>query len=196
MKNLKLYLVIIACLFCLSMYSQSNTISKQEGHWSTIFSMGYGFLKGSGNPWALEFSAGGNFFFKDNIYAGARIGYLGASSFYCDRYTQIKSKNHLITVPLELGYAFSPENKRWGIVPFIGAGINIGIKGKTEVKDYDNVNHKIGGKIGLDGRIGIRAIISEFVISASYHSPLNSKQEQFLGEDAYPEVSIGWWIDR
>ena len=39
-------------------------------------------------------------------------------------------------------------------------------------------------------------LISEFIISASYHAPINSKQEQFMGEDAYPEISIGWWIDK
>lgn len=198
MKNIKIYIIALSCVLCSSLYAQSNSYIEEEHkpYRTPIFSMGWGFIDGEGNPYALEASIGCNYFFKENVYAGARIGYLGASSSYYDRSTSIKSKNHLLTVPLELGYTLFSENRKWGVIPFVGAGINIGIKGKTEIKDYDDINHKIGGKIGLDGRIGLRLIISEFIISASYHAPINSKQEQFMGEDAYPEISIGWWIDK
>ena len=194
MKNFKLYLIAIGCLFCSSLYAQNNSIKEVEfkPYWSFTDAVGWGFLDGEGSPTTFRFTLGANYFFKENIYAGAQIGYLGASNHYSEGYKSIESKNHFITIPLELGYTLVTENRKWGIAPFAGLGVNIGIKGKTETEDYGDIDHEIGGKLGLSGRIGVHIILSDFIISGSYNAPLNSKQEDLFGEDAYPEVTIGY----
>ena len=101
-----------------------------------------------------------------------------------------------LSIPLEVGYKITTENGKWGIAPFAGLGFNIGLKGKQKINEHldgrEEYKLKIGGKIGVEGRIGLRILLANFQIIGSYHLPLNKKQEQFFGEDAYPELSIGF----
>lgn len=98
---------------------------------------------------------------------------------------------HFITIPLELGYRLTTKDRLWGVIPFAGLGFNIGLSGKSEY-DKEKTDLKIGGKLGVEARAGLRVSLHGFQIIGSYHFPMNSKQEGFFGEDAYPELAIGW----
>ena len=83
-------------------------------------------------------------------------------------------------------------------MPFAGINANIGLTGKNKYKIYGSGGGegdrkiKIGGKIGLDARLGLRLNLSEFIISGSYRIPLTDNQKKWFGEDAYPEITIAW----
>lgn len=162
--------------------------------------LGYGFI--GKNDFAYKITIGGNYHFTKSFYVGAQIGY---NSFYMNDFTILKpgyvdveTDMHFIYLPLETGYKFMSDNGKWGIIPFAGLGLNIGLKGKTKI-DYGKNNEKenklkIGGKLGFEGRIGVHISIYGFILTGSYHLPLNSKQEAFFGEDAYPELAIGFGL--
>lgn len=170
-----------------------------EGHWNIVDEGGFGFIEDAG---AFKFTIGGNYHFTKSFYVGAQIGYNG---YFYNKYfgreygnMTVDTDMHFIYLPLETGYKFMSDNGKWGIIPFAGLGLNIGLKGKTKI-DYGKNNEeenklKIGGKLGFEGRIGVHISIYDFILTGSYHLPLNSKQEAFFGEDAYPELAIGFGI--
>lgn len=155
------------------------------------FEIGYGFLDDGGmggSAFAYEITMGANYYFLDKAYAGARIGYNSSSSS-----NQIVDNSfHFLEIPLEAGYEWFTSNGKFGLIPFGGFDFNIGLKGKTEIKRIGETDAKIGGKTGIDMRLGLRFNIMSFILSGSYHIPLNDNQKAFFGKDAYPEISIGW----
>lgn len=153
-------------------------------------SIGYGFVDSDGYTYEATF--GVNYEFAQNLYIGARIGYLGGGSHFYDQGMTFDSNMHFISIPLELGYTLVNEQK-YGIVPFVGLGFNIGLSGDAEINNYET-DLEIGGDLGVDGRAGLRLMLSGWTISGTYHFPLNNNQEGFFGEDAYPELSIGWFM--
>lgn len=173
----------------------SNTPTEERSKWVFCLEVGYGFLSNSGTShtcYAYEACIGANYTFTEHAYAGFRIGYNSANSAFLIGTSSGTSESHLIEIPLEIGYAFSTENKKFAIIPFGGTNINIGLSGKTEIKGYDDIEHKIGGKLGIDIRAGVRIRIVEYALSVSYHLPVNDQQKKFFGEDAYLEVSWGF----
>lgn len=161
---------------------------------------GYGFIE---DAFALKYAIGTRHSFTKSFYVGAQIAYnhFNLHRRIGGKYDNVieKTKMHFIYLPLETGYKFMTEDGKWGIIPFAGLGLNIGLKGKTKIDyigdDYEEeYKLKVGGKLGLEGRIGVHVSLAGFLLSASYHLPLNSKQEGFFGEDAYPEISIGFGI--
>lgn len=171
-----------------------------EGHWNIVDEFGYGFI--GKNDFAGKFTIGGNYHFTKSFYVGAQIGYNSFSmndfTILKPGYVDVETDMHFIYLPLETGYKFMSDNGKLGIIPFAGLGLNIGLKGKTKI-DYGKNNEeenklKIGGKLGFEGRIGVHISIYGFILTGSYHLPLNSKQEAFFGEDAYPELAIGFGI--
>lgn len=102
---------------------------------------------------------------------------------------------HFVEIPIEFGYSIKTKNGLFGIVPFVGINTNVGINGKIKTKMYGesaSEKIKIGGKVGFDGRFGVRVILGEFVVTGSFHKALGGKQKDWFGKDTYPEVSIGW----
>lgn len=175
---------------------------EERSPWAAAFEIGYGFLKGSSN-FQYEFTFGANYRFPFNLYAGARIGYNSSNYNMSEsdgngHSINIESTCHFIEIPLEVGYALTTSNKLWGIVPFAGINTNIGLTGKNKYKELGSGGEKhenkikIGGKFGFEARFGVRLRLAEFNISGSYRIPLNDKQKGWVGEDAYPEITIGW----
>lgn len=169
-----------------SSYSNSRFIPTMD--------LGYGFVDSDG--YSYEVTLGVNYEFVRNLYIGARIGYLGGGyNYYSNDYgmnVAVDCSTHFIAIPIELGYTLV-NDRYFGVTPFVGAGFNIGLSGKVEVNDYEE-DLEMGGEIGIDARAGLRVMLGGFTISGTYHFPLNDNQEAFFGDDAYPEISIGWFM--
>lgn len=164
--------------------------------WAIVGEIGYGFLEDK--TWAYKATIGANYSFTDKFYVQGQIGY---NSSNCNKliktgkysYVDYEMNAHFITLPFEVGYRITTEDRLWGLIPFAGLGFNIGLGGKSK---YDNMKDdlEIGGKLGVEARAGLHVRLYGFQITGSYHLPINSKQEDFFGEDAYPELSIGFEI--
>lgn len=192
MKLLKLYFTsvfIVLTAITTNLYAQSEQ-SQDFPKWGSAMEVGYGFI--NRDTYACKVTCGVSYFDTKRFYALAQIGY-NSFNYASDRDSQITSKTelHFVTLPIEVGYKLTKDN--WGVIPFAGFGFNIGVKGKSKYGSYSS-NAKIGGKIGVETRIGLKVLLGELTISGSYHLPLNSKQESFFGEDAYPEISIGFFM--
>lgn len=169
---------------------RTTTRNSYAGGLIPTMSIGYGFVDSDG--YTYEATVGVNYEFVPNLYVGARIGYMGGGYHFYEQGVTYNSDMHFISIPLELGYTLVNEQK-YGIVPFVGLGFNIGLSGDAEINNYET-DLEIGGDLGVDGRAGLRLMLSGWTISGTYHFPLNNKQEGFFGEDAYPELSIGWFL--
>ena len=104
--------------------------------------LGPGFIEDAG---AFKITIGGNYHFTKSFYVGAQIGY--NSYFYNKHFGReygnmtVDTDMHFIYLPLETGYKFMSNNGKWGIIPFAGLGLNIGLKGKTKI-DYGKNNEE------------------------------------------------------
>lgn len=174
-----------------------NSGEKFVPHWQfAMEGVGYGFLK-DGWDWEI-LSIGANYYFNEKAFIGARIGYkiVTYQSSSIQPYNSVTSDYECdyISIPIELGYVIY-NGSTIQLAPFAGAALNIGWDGESEFS-YNGYKQKedldIRGKIGVDGRIGIKATFWESLgISVSYHIPLNSKQEEiFTGEDGYPQIGL------
>lgn len=181
--------------------AQTNSTAKaaksQTGNLEFVGEIGYGFIEGSDN-FMYEITAGVNYFFLKNLYAGARIGYNSANynSMVKVEGQSINSKSgcHLLQIPLELGYAFRYHS--FALVPFAGLNANIGLSGKSKIRTYgkngktESHKQKTGGKVGIGARAGLRLCLGDFAISGSYQIPMTDEQKKWFGKKAFPEVSI------
>jgi hypothetical protein len=188
---------------------------------------GFGFLNksnlgNSATAFSLGISFGVNYNIIADLYVGGRIGYFGA--YYDNKI--VSTDVHCISIPIEVGYVFSTENRKFGINPFMGFNFNIGLTGKQKYNSHANVSDledygsyfddymsdysdefadamselndesskkfKVGGKLMLDYRIGVRFNICSFDVGISYHVPLNDDFKKYLSPKAYPEISIGY----
>lgn len=203
MTNLKYFQKLLSALVILLWGSVLNTSMAQNAeaeeefqpYWSVVDEVGYGFLKIDG-AWACKATIGACYSFTDKFYAQGQIGYNSCNIYdlvKTGRYSSVTldSKMHFITIPLEVGYRLTTEDRLWGIIPFAGFGFNIGLNGKSTFDDV-KTDLEIGGKIGVEARVGLRLTLSGFQIIGSYHAPMNSKQEDFFGDEAYPELAIGY----
>lgn len=185
-----------------------NVVNKTDdnGKWEMSYEIGYGFLpKEEGlNESSYEYRAtmGANYILPYGLYAGARIGY-NSSNYYSYVYANKTScssdiKCHLLCIPIEIGYRFLfDSNKKIGFAPFAGIDFNIGLSGKQKIKlnkEETSEDLKIGGKIGVGGRVGLRLLLWGFNLSGTYVFPFNDKQKQFFGEKSYPELTIGFGL--
>ena len=180
--------------------------SDVKGTWQMSYEIGYGFLpKEEGmNESSYEYRAtmGANYILPYGLYSGVRIGY-NSSNYYSYVYANKTScssdiKCHLLCIPIEIGYRFLfDSNKKIGFAPFAGIDINIGLSGKQKTKynkEETSEDLKIGGKIGVGGRVGLRLLLWGFNLSGTYVFPFNDKQKQFFGEKSYPELTIGFGL--
>lgn len=174
---------------------------KEYGELNFTGDIGYGFIKGSSN-FMYEATIGANYTLPYNLYVGARIGYNSAN------YTGLikiegksinaKQNYHLLQIPIEFGYSLKNESESLGLIPFVGFNTNIGLSGKYKQKilgtggEESSKKLKIGGKVGIGARVGIRVHLMGFDITGSYQIPLNDKQKGWFGKDAFPEISLAW----
>lgn len=149
-----------------------------------------------------EATVGANYRLPYNLYIGARIGYNSAN------YTGLikiegqninaKQKYHLLEIPIEFGYSLKNESETLGLIPFVGFNTNIGLSGKYKQRilgtggKEEPQKVKIGGKVGIGARVGVRVCLWGFDITGSYQIPLNDKQKGWFGKDAFPEITLAW----
>ena len=163
--------------------------------------LGFGFIKGASN-FMYEATVGTNYTLPYNLYVGARIGYNSANYnglIKIDRESISAEQNcHFLQIPIEFGYSLKNESESLGLIPFIGFNTNIGLSGKYKQRtlgtggEESSKKLKIGGKVGIGARVGIRVHLVGFDITGSYQIPLNDKQKGWLGKDAFPEISLAW----
>lgn len=173
---------------------------KECGEFSFTLEFGYGFIKGSN--YMYEATVGANYTLPYNLYVGARIGYNSANYnglINIDRESISAEQNcHFLEIPIEFGYSLKNESESLGLIPFVGFNTNIGLSGKYKQKilgtggEESSNKLKIGGKVGIGARVGIRVHLMGFDITGSYQMPLNDKQKGWFGKDAFPEISLAW----
>ena len=167
--------------------------------WSFTFSIGYGFLKKpegtKGNCYTYNINIGASYKLMQNFYINGRIGYNSSTYFNYMKTLSSNTNYHFVTIPIEIGYSFLTNNQKIGIIPHAGFDFNICIKGSGKVgvgSNKEKINLKTGGEIGIGTDLGIRLRLWEYNIGIAYVIPLNNKQKEFFGEEAYPEISIGF----
>lgn len=174
---------------------------KKYGEFIFAGELGYGFIKGSGN-FMFEGTIGANYTIPYNLYVGARIGYNSANYNGLieieGESINAKQNCHFLQIPIEFGYSLKNESESLGLIPFVGFNTNIGLSGKYKQKtlgtggEESSKKLKIGGKVGIGARVGIRVHLMGFDITGSYQIPLNDKQKGWFGKDAFPEISLAW----
>ena len=179
--------------------TQNN--DEKVGKFEFAGELGFGFIKGADN-FMYEATVGANYRLPYNIYVGARIGYNSANYIgltkYEGRSIEVEQKYHFLEIPLELGYALKNTSETLGVIPFVGFNTNIGLSGKNKLRTLgtggktESQKVKIGGKVGLGARVGVRVCLWGFDITGSYQIPLNDKQKGWFGKDAFPEITLAW----
>lgn len=182
-------------------YKAAKNEDEKVGKFEFAGELGFGFIKGADN-FMYEATVGANYRLPYNLYIGARIGYNSAN------YTGLikiegqninaKQKYHLLEIPIEFGYSLKNESETLGLIPFVGFNTNIGLSGKYKQRilgtggKEEPQKVKIGGKVGIGARVGVRVCLWGFDITGSYQIPLNDKQKGWFGKDAFPEITLAW----
>ena len=182
-------------------YKAAKNEDEKVGKFEFAGELGFGFIKGADN-FMYEATIGANYRLPYNLYVGARIGYNSANYIgltkYEGRSIKVEQKYHFIEIPLELGYSFKNASETLGLMPFIGFNTNIGLSGKNKLRTFgssgkeESQKVKIGGKVGIGARVGVRVCLWGFDITGSYQIPLNDKQKGWFGKDAFPEITLAW----
>ena len=182
-------------------HNDTQNNDEKVGKFEFAGELGFGFIKGADN-FMYEATVGANYRLLYNIYVGARIGYNSANYIgltkYEGRSIEVEQKYHFLEIPLELGYALKNTSETLGVIPFVGFNTNIGLSGKNKLRTLgtggktESQKVKIGGKVGLGARVGVRVCLWGFDITGSYQIPLNDKQKGWFGKDAFPEITLAW----
>ena len=182
-------------------HNDTQNNDEKVGKFEFAGELGVGFIKGADN-FMYEATVGANYRLPYNIYVGARIGYNSANYIgltkYEGRSIEVEQKYHFLEIPLELGYALKNTSETLGVIPFVGFNTNIGLSGKNKLRTLgtggktESQKVKIGGKVGLGARVGVRVCLWGFDITGSYQIPLNDKQKGWFGKDAFPEITLAW----
>ena len=192
-----------------SNYSTSTNLTNKDDftpYWKfTMEGMGIGFLKGGEKIWDI-FSIGAKRYITEKTTIGARLGYssidINNQEYENRSWNKSEAELRFITIPVELGYLLANTEGGFEMMVFAGLGINYCLKAESSGSytlngtkyEYEN-DLDLDGKIGLDGRVGIKMLFYDIIgVSASYQVPLNSKQEKFTGEDAYPKIGLSFGI--
>ena len=182
-------------------HNDTQNNDEKVGKFEFAGELGFGFIKGADN-FMYEATVGANYRLPYNIYVGERIGYNSANYIgltkYEGRSIEVEQKYHFLEIPLELGYALKNTSETLGVIPFVGFNTNIGLSGKNKLRTLgtggktESQKVKIGGKVGLGARVGVRVCLWGFDITGSYQIPLNDKQKGWFGKDAFPEITLAW----
>ena len=182
-------------------YKAAKNEDEKVGKIEFAGELGFGFIKGADN-FMYEATVGANYRLPYNLYVGARIGYNSANYTGLikieGRNINAKQNCHLLEIPIEFGYSLKNESETLGLIPFAGFNTNVGLSGKYKKRTLgtggkeESQKIKIGGKVGIGARIGIRICLWEFDITGSYQIPLNDKQKGWFGKDAFPEITLAW----
>lgn len=182
-------------------YNTSKNEEEKVGKFEFAGELGFGFIKGADN-FMYEATVGANYHLPYNLYIGARIGYNSANYIGLMKIEgqniNAEQKYHLLEIPIEFGYSLKNESETLGLIPFVGFNTNIGLSGKYKQKTIGTSEKeepqkvKIGGKVGIGVRVGVRVCLCGFDVTGSYQIPLNDKQKGWFGKDAFPEITLAW----
>lgn len=166
------------------------------------FQIGFGFLpkpKGSHDNFTYEATIGINYWILDKVkgpYVGARLGYKGATYFKSQKingyYYNGTTSLHTLSIPVEIGYALTTENKNFGVVPFVGLATNIALKGTIESgtgSHKTKTDMEEGGHFYPEFMVGAHIRICEFNITATGNLGLGKYK---MSDDFYFAIGIGW----
>ena len=182
-------------------YKAAKNEDEKVGKFEFAGELGFGFIKGADN-FMYEATVGANYRLPYNLYIGARIGYNSANNTGLIKIEgqniNAKQNYHLLEIPIEFGYSLKNESETLGLIPFVGFNTNIGLSGKYKQRilgtggKEEPQKVKIGGKVGIGARVGVRVCLWGFDITGSYQIPLNDKQKGWFGKDAFPEITLAW----
>ena len=192
-------------LTCAAQSVDDNNVNDKNHGITLSMSTEYGFLpkedgvKGTNNAYAITFGANYYFMHPDRgVFAGARIGY-NSASFHNHaylgpaEYVTANTDTHFITLPINVGYAFTPADSRFGVSPLAGIDVNFCVAGKHKIKDGSNeIKRNIKKKVAFDARFGLQFRIYGFNVGASYVLPIGDNQKAYFGKDGYFAVNIGF----
>ncbi len=163
-------------------------LEKMEG--VSNFNYTYGATVGV-NYWIIEKSKG--------AFAGVRIGYNSAS--YNHSYSERgysasqETDSHFIGIPVNFGFAFTNNTKKFALIPMAGFDFNISVKSTTKFRATGyNEEKKKGesGKFAVGLRFGLGLRIYEFNLVGFYTLPLNDWQKSYFGNDGYFGVGLAF----
>lgn len=123
---------------------------------------------------------------NSRTYYSVQAGYLKMVS----EVQSVEQTMNILSFPVEYGIRFI-NSKNIGIVLFGGFGMNIGLAGEIKYSGKAT-DLEIGGRVGLDAKLGLKFVLFGVEIGGCYHSPLNCQQQMFMGDKPYPELSIGF----
>ena len=182
-------------------YKAAKNEDEKVGKFEFAGELGFGFIKGADN-FMYEATVGANYRLPYNLYIGARIGYNSANYTGLikieGRNINAKQNCHLLEIPIEFGYSLKNESETLGLIPLAGFNTNVGLSGKYKKRTLgtggkeESQKIKIGGKVGIGARVGVRVCLCGFDITGSYQIPLNDKQKGWFGKDAFPEITLAW----
>ncbi len=178
-----------------------STDTDNTGKWIGAFNfLEFGFLslpESYDFGYTMAWSIGAHYWFNKNAYAGGKIGYKMANSWDREDRYRIDVTGHFIHIPLEIGYTIYNKSQKFGIIPYTGFDLDLGVGGKSVqayYPDYDEKKSKlkIGGDVGIGLRLGLKIMIHHFPIYATYTLPLNKKHKNFFGEDGHFQIGLGF----
>lgn len=171
--------------------------------WTFLGRIAYGVLPKpegegvSGTNYSLSFSFGAEYNINKSLYVGARIGY---SSVNINTLTHMggaewqntETSNHMITLPVEIGYKFHLVEEKVILTPYAGLDFNFVVKSSLEQgigSDKDKKTIDPSDRFGANGRIGVRVGLWGFDLGCAYVFSFDDN----YGEDAgFPEISLGF----
>ena len=198
-------------------YSTNNETSDyKKNTWHLTFRLGpsfynseknggmrkeYGYTSTYSQAWGYEVSIGAHYYFIENLYASAMLGYYQASSSFS--LNQIGAHNstsvvsHNVSMPIELG-ASLPITKNIGFIIEVGPTFLYAVDGYTKIDkekisfskmedDYDADIDRFGAFLRLGGGLNLWG----FRVQGYYGIPLSkfpgaSEKKNFWG------ITIGW----
>lgn len=174
--------------------------SDKYSKWSFAMYLSYGFLpknKGvSSTNYTYAVTVGADYNITKNFYIGARIGYNSVNLFNLvlldvADYYNTEVHNHMIYIPLELGYRFFIIKNNFWLTPYIGLDFNYVVKSTMEQglgSNTEKISISPKNRMGLNGRVGVRLNIRGFNLGCAY---VFSMDKNFGDNSGFPEVSIG-----
>lgn len=181
-------------------YSQGSEMPEEESDWTPLFNAGYGFLKGdkatingvkykrSGYTLTFTIGAAYKIYKSENInpYIGATIGYKLAS--WSEEYgnSSVDTNIHFITLPVEFGCKIG---NKLALIPSVGFDFDFCVAANQK---SGKEKQKLKKNFCMEFKPGLRLNIHGFDIGCYLHVPLSDDTKFAFGDDAYPELMIGW----
>ncbi|MCC8036845.1 MAG: LysM peptidoglycan-binding domain-containing protein [Bacteroidales bacterium] len=164
--------------------SSSASTTEEKSRWLYMFDIGMGWPKG-----ATSFTAaiGGGYKVFQDLYVGARLGYLEAWDTKREGGYNTEWRNGAIVLPIDLGLSYDfNESGTCGIQPYLGFQPGISIVSKYKVKQGSKkISSKNGdtGKFCTDFHLGLRLKIYTFGVWVGYSIPIGDDQKGLMGTD-------------